>query len=93
MGSRKKRNGKGAKNMFDRQKEYKRVLRFKRLKELAKGRDTDNKRVEKRDRERKKLHVRLKERENKNNINRECKKTENARNPRKPRKCFGQLHL
>ena len=56
-------------------------------------RDTDNKRVEKRDRKRKKLHVRLKERENKNNINRECKKTENARNPRKPRKCFGQLHL
>ena len=46
--------------MFDRQKEYKRVLRFKRLKELAKGRDTDNK---------------LKESENKKNINRECKKT------------------
>ena len=43
--------------MFDRQKEYKRVLRFKRLKELAKGRDTDNK---------------LKESENKKNINREC---------------------
>ena len=75
MGSRKKRNGKGAKNMFDRQKEYKRVLRFKRLKELAKGRDTDNKRVEKRDREREKLHVRLKERENKKSKNRECKKT------------------
>ena len=57
--------------MFDRQKDYKRVLRFKRLKELAKGRDTDNKRVEKRDQERKKLHVRLKERETKKNINRE----------------------